>query len=322
MQVTLENLNQQILGCNGFSQVSTSSAQGPFWREWELSPQIGTGKFWVYEEKDLFDIKIHDFSFREDSSVEFNLPGYLSITYYESVSGEQLTPYRRLNAGCIQSFVGRETPYRILMHKGIPIRSIGVGISPAYYEEYLKKQYPKEYSNPYSAFVKLDQDESFPELVLILKQIKAYRGDGIAAKLFYEGKVAEVISVLVEHTKGQSSVMQKRIAQKDVVQMQLAVAYLHDHYSSDIPLSRLAQIACMGITKFKTIFKQLYGCSVTKYTQQRRLSHAECLLSDTDLTIGQIAECVGYSTPGHLARAFRESTGLTPNEYRKMAHKK
>ena len=70
MQVTLENLNQQILGCNGFSQVSTSSAQGPFWREWELSPQIGTGKFWVYEEKDLFDIKIHDFSFREDSSVD------------------------------------------------------------------------------------------------------------------------------------------------------------------------------------------------------------------------------------------------------------
>lgn len=33
---------------------------------------------------------------------------------------------------------------RVLIHKNIPIRSIGVEIMPAYYEDYLKKQYPRD----------------------------------------------------------------------------------------------------------------------------------------------------------------------------------
>ena len=36
----------------------------------------------------------------------------------------------------------------MLIHKNIPIRSIGIEIMPAYYEDYLKKQYPDEYRNP------------------------------------------------------------------------------------------------------------------------------------------------------------------------------
>ena len=59
------------------------------------------------------------------------------------------------------------------------------------------------------------------------------------------------------------------------------------------PLERLAKIACMGTTKLKTSFKQLQGCTITEYIQQRRMSQAEHLLIDTDFTMGQIAEMIG-----------------------------
>jgi len=43
--------------------------------------------------------------------MEFNLPEALSITQYESISGEELNPYRRMSAGCIKAFIGGYNEY-------------------------------------------------------------------------------------------------------------------------------------------------------------------------------------------------------------------
>jgi len=71
-----------------------------------------------------------------------------------------------------------------------------------------------------------------------------------------------------------------------------------------------------------TGFKKVYGCTITEYIQQRRMSQAEYLLAHTDLQIGQIAQTIGYSTSSRFAELFRRSTGLLPLEYRKMAKRK
>ncbi len=105
---------------------------------WKFSQEIGEGSYWTYGQKDLYDIKIHNFSFHKDSLLEFSLPECLSITRYDSISGEELAPYRRLSAGCIKTYIGGYEPYQVLIHKNIPIRSIGIEIMPAYYEDYLK----------------------------------------------------------------------------------------------------------------------------------------------------------------------------------------
>ena len=41
------------------------------------------------------------------------------------------------------------------------------------------------------SFQSLDQTDHFPEMVRLLKEVRDYRGEGLAAKLFYNGKVAE-----------------------------------------------------------------------------------------------------------------------------------
>ena len=322
MQSKMENWHAQIAERNGFLPCEEHFYRS-LGRCWRLSPEIGEGVYWVYGEKDLFDIKIHNFYYHKDTLINCNISGYLSIFYHFSISGEQLNPYRRINAGCIQSLAGGEEPYKMWVHKKIPVHCIGVGITPAYYEQYMKANYPEEYINPYAAFAQLDQEEVFPELVILLKQIESYRGEGIAAKLFYKAKVDEVVSLLLSRLMNQP-IREKNteVRKQDLKQLEVAVSYLNDHYVSDISLEQLAQFACMSISKFKLVFKRVYGCSVTNYIQQRRLSHAECLLAESDLTIGQIAESVGYSTSSRLSSLLRESTGLTPAEYRKMAQRK
>ena len=63
----------------------------------------------------------------------------------------------------IKAFIGGYKPYKALIHKKIPIRSIGIEVMPAYYEDYLQKQYPGDYISPLAAFRQIDQTTDFPE---------------------------------------------------------------------------------------------------------------------------------------------------------------
>ena len=195
---------------------------------------------------------------------------------------------------------------------------------PAYYEDYLKEQYPDEYANPLKAFEAVGQTADFPEMSRLLKQVEAYRGNGISAGLFYEGKVAEAISLIVEWSRlqQQRKEVRKKLSVQDVQQLENLTLYLNDHCIQDIPLEQIVRISCMSARKLQTAFKEYHGCTITEYIQQRRMSQAETLLAKTDLSIGQVAQSVGYTSASRFAELFRKSTGLLPLEYRKVSQRK
>ena len=80
---------------HGFIRDPDNQQYGALGACWKLSSEVGEGTYWTYGQKDLYDIKIHNFSFHEDFMLEFSLPECLSITRYDSISGEELSPYRR-----------------------------------------------------------------------------------------------------------------------------------------------------------------------------------------------------------------------------------
>lgn len=307
---------------SGFVEIESSPNFSPAGKLYLAPEEVACGYYWVYGEKNLFDIKIHDFYFFEDSFVSLNTPECLSITYYDSVSGEELTPYRRLTAGCVKSFYGGHETYKAIFHKNIPVRSVGIEVFPAYYEKYLRERYPDDYIPPHEAFSRIGQTFNFPEMSHLLQQVWDYKGKGIPAKLFYESKVAEAVSLVYEHGKKSKNDLCTRISQQDVDALSNVTSYINDHYNTELPLAMLARIACMGTTKLKTSFKCIYHCTISEYIQQRRMSHAEMLLTSTDFAIEQIASAVGYSNAGRFAANFKNNTGLFPAEYRKISRRK
>lgn len=306
---------------SGFHEESPTEAFSPAGQLYSVPAGLGEGFYWVYAQKDLYDIKIHDFFFYEDSFLNINTPDCLSITFFDSVSGEELSPYRRLTAGSVKSFIGGLQPYQANFHKNIPIRSIGIEILPAYYEAYLKEMCCDEYKSPYDNFLNIGQTTNFPEMILLLRQVWNYRGESMSAKLFYDSKVSEALSLIVAYNKNQKG-QKEKISEKDIKLIENVAAYINDHFNNSLSLNDLSRIACMSPTKLKTSFKQVYECTITEYIQQRRVSHAESLLASTSFTIEQIAAAIGYSNAGRFANIFKKSTGLFPAEYRKMAQRK
>jgi transcriptional regulator GlxA family with amidase domain len=58
------------------------------------------------------------------------------------------------------------------------------------------------------------------------------------------------------------------------------------------------------------------GRSFHDYLNEIRLSHARELLASTVLKVGEISQQVGIGSAQYFSNLFRESVGVTPNEYR------
>lgn len=285
---------------------------------WELTDKGGSGYYWFYEAGSRYNIKIHDFWFKEDTVLDMRIPEALSVTWYESISGEELQPYRKLNCHMVKSFLGGYEPFRALIHRNVPIRSIGIEYRPAYYESYLKEQFGSLYQSPADAFRSIDETADFPEMEHLLKQLWNYRGEGLPATLYYDAKAAEALSLVFERHKKLNEKKTIPLPDADRAMLHSLTAYIGDHYADQLTIEMLARIACMGTTKLKRCFKSHYDCTIADYIQRVRIDHAEHLLAYTDLPVGEVAKAVGYTAAGHFAELFRKSKGTLPLEYRKM----
>lgn len=300
-----------------FRPCQTPKGYPPEGECWEMTAAGGEGYYWFYEAGDRYNIKIHDFWFREDTILDMWIPESLSVTWYESISGEELSPYRKLNCHVVKSFLGGYESFRALIHRNIPIRSIGIEYHPAYYDSYLKEQFGELYQSPTEAFCSIDETADFPEMTRLLKQLWHYQGEGLPATLYYDAKAAEALSLIFERHRTLNAKKVIPVSDTDRAILQSLASYIGDHYADDLSIEMLAKIACMGTTKLKRCFKAHFNCTVADYITQVRIDKAEHLLAYTDLPVGEVAKAVGYTAAGHFASLFHKAKGVLPLEYRK-----
>jgi AraC family transcriptional activator of pyochelin receptor len=77
----------------------------------------------------------------------------------------------------------------------------------------------------------------------------------------------------------------------------------------------------VGINSFKLRvgFKQLFKTTIHQYRLGLRLNLAKRLLSETDLTISEIAYKIGFDSRDGFVRCFRRKHNESPKEWRKSA---
>lgn len=61
--------------------------------------------------------------------------------------------------------------------------------------------------------------------------------------------------------------------------------------------------------------KALTGLNTTEFIRSQRLKTATTLLSDSELTVSEVAYSVGFNTPSYFIKCFKEAYNCTPSEY-------
>ncbi|GLX68640.1 response regulator [Paenibacillus glycanilyticus] len=96
-----------------------------------------------------------------------------------------------------------------------------------------------------------------------------------------------------------------------------ACAYLEQHYRKNISLTEMAERCHMSVSHFCNVFKRQTGMTLINYINKVRMEKVKELLLEPDLKIYDIADLVGYTTMSYFNRIFKETEGVSPNEFRK-----
>lgn len=93
--------------------------------------------------------------------------------------------------------------------------------------------------------------------------------------------------------------------------------YIEENYNKKLTLNELAKANFYNPAYFSRIFKECYGKSLTEYINEKRLDISMKLLKETDLSIENIGQQVGYADKKHFYKMFKNHTDMTPNTYRR-----
>lgn len=95
-------------------------------------------------------------------------------------------------------------------------------------------------------------------------------------------------------------------------------AHLATSMKEGADIVSIAKALGVSASHLRKQFRETYGSSLGRYLHGARMHRAASWLATSDLNVGEIADRCGYRSQASFTRAFREESGLTPREYRRL----
>lgn len=130
-------------------------------------------------------------------------------------------------------------------------------------------------------------------------------------------EVRETLWELIEE-----SVRMDRMADTDSKsRIRMAIQYIQEHYSENLPVNELAARFDMSPNYFSSVFKKEMNQSAVNYITEYRVQKAREYLETSDWSVVEIARKVGYEDNQYFFRVFKKYAGQTPLQYRQTFRK-
>lgn len=101
-----------------------------------------------------------------------------------------------------------------------------------------------------------------------------------------------------------------------------ALDYISKHYTTNLNMAMVANQVSVNYTWFSEKFKEHTGVNFNEYLKRLRLDEAKRLLEKGCYKVYEVSQRSGFGDVKYFMKTFRESTGMTPSEYRRLASEK
>lgn len=95
-----------------------------------------------------------------------------------------------------------------------------------------------------------------------------------------------------------------------------AIGYIQENYQKKLDVAEIAKFLRVSKSKFCHEFRDRTGISPYAYIIQVRINEAKKLLVQTNESISQISEDVGFSSDANFIKTFHDKVKQTPREFR------
>jgi AraC family transcriptional regulator len=141
--------------------------------------------------------------------------------------------------------------------------------------------------------------------------------DGSLGRLYAES-LANVLAVhLVRHYPAPGQPIRDAGGELPKHKLRYAIEFINDNLGRNISLEEIAANVEMSTFHFARMFKHSMGLAPHQYVLEQRIDRAKTLLSETALSLTEIAYRLGFASQSHFTAVFRRLTSTTPESYRK-----
>lgn len=92
--------------------------------------------------------------------------------------------------------------------------------------------------------------------------------------------------------------------------------YIMQHFTDDITLCTIAEVANMTPSNFCTFFKNYYRLTFVEYLNKIRIGYACKLIGEGNKNVSEIAYESGFRNLSNFNRQFKKTKGMSPCQYR------
>jgi AraC-like DNA-binding protein len=176
-----------------------------------------------------------------------------------------------------------------------------------YFTEYLSDLYISEDKTVFAG-------QPYKNRQWLVPQRKSYVAWCLASKWPIYSAKANVIGLFctLSHFSKADSEYQEHAGMPHVVE------YIESHYTEEITIITLAEIACLSVSQFNRNFKNIFHVTPSDYINHTRLNSASHDLISTSKSITQIAIENGFYDSSYFAKQFKKQFHCSPGEYRKL----
>lgn len=97
--------------------------------------------------------------------------------------------------------------------------------------------------------------------------------------------------------------------------------HIEENLDEPCSLEALAERCNLSLSRFKHLFKEETGISPMEYVNRRKIDKAVSMLTDSGMSVKDIAYSLGFSSPSYFSTVFRQYKGYAPAMHRRLSGK-
>lgn len=135
----------------------------------------------------------------------------------------------------------------------------------------------------------------------------------------------QMLAGIVNHLLGLAYSLDKHLSFEDLQvanHINKAKIIFSERFREGVRPEDIANELNMSYSWFRRLFKEYTGFPPSQYIQELRIQYAKELLTNTNLSIKEIAFDSGFENPEYFFTAFKNKTGYTPVKYREFTQGK
>jgi AraC-like DNA-binding protein len=132
-------------------------------------------------------------------------------------------------------------------------------------------------------------------------------------QFYIKSALMEIFAILLENAQA----IQSGQSTEQLHIIRLAIEFItRNYFHPNLGLIDIAHAVHVSKDYFGLLFRKHVHTTPMRYLQTVRIEQSKLLLTQTQLTIGEIATRVGFKDPLHFSRVFHQETTVPPRLYR------